>query len=276
MVLLLALVAAGTMALMRWSPGYFADAREMDSRYAGDARAELQAEQAQEGSWRVLAVNTVNGWRHGDFGMSREYEVPVRDLVVPRLAVTASLLARGVGCGWMLAFCAALPLSTARGWAALLGAPLTLLLAVPTGVMATLCLLWNHGGPAVVLTLLLASRDFKFLLRVLREAWNAPHLIAARGQGLRVHQLGRVHVLRNVLPRMAALATMSLVTALSAIVPIEVIFDVPGVGQLAWTAAMNRDLPVLLAVTLLLAVTMALAGMLTQGVRGYTASVETA
>jgi hypothetical protein len=60
MVLLLALVAAGTMALMRWSPGYFADAREMDSRYAGDARAELQAEQAQEHCERVAA----RGFRH--------------------------------------------------------------------------------------------------------------------------------------------------------------------------------------------------------------------
>jgi peptide/nickel transport system permease protein len=276
MVALLALVAAGTMALMRWSPGYFADAREMDARYASSARAEVQAEEAQRGSWRLLAAETLKGWRQGDFGVSRQYEIPVRALVAPRLAVTASLLARGVACGWILAVCAALPLSTVRSWGGVLGAPFTVLLAVPTGVMATLCLLWGHGGPAVVLTLLLASRDFKFLLRVLREAWRAPHLIAARGQGLRVHQLARVHVLRNVLPRMAALATLSLVTALSAIVPIEVIFDLPGVGQLAWTAAMNRDLPVLLAVTMLLAVVMGLAGMVSHGARGYAGAVETA
>jgi peptide/nickel transport system permease protein len=55
---------------------------------------------------------------------------------------------------------------------------------------------------------------------------------------------------------------LSLVTALSALVPVEVLFDVPGLGQLAWNAAMNRDLPVLLAVTLLMALAVTSSGML--------------
>ena len=50
-----------------------------------------------------------------------------------------------------------------------------------------------------------------------------------------------------------AIGMMSLVLALSALVPVEVVFDVPGLGQLAWSAATNRDLPVLVAVTALLA-----------------------
>jgi peptide/nickel transport system permease protein len=53
----------------------------------------------------------------------------------------------------------------------------------------------------------------------------------------------------------------SFVLALSAVVPIEVVFDVPGLGQLAWNAAMNRDLPVLLAVTLLLAAGVGIAAL---------------
>ena len=142
--------------------------------------------------------------------------------------------------------------------------------------MATVCLLTGHGGPAFVLVLLLVARDFKFLSGVLREAWNAPHLLSARAQGLRVHQLAWTHVLPNVLPQMLALAGLSLATALSAIVPIEVIFDVPGLGQLAWSAAMNRDLPVLLSVTMLMAAAIAVAGMLSQGWRGKAAFVETA
>jgi len=50
------------------------------------------------------------------------------------------------------------------------------------------------------------------------------------------------------------------VTALSALVPVEVIFGVPGLGQLAWNAAMSRDLPVLLAVTMIMAIAVAIAG----------------
>jgi ABC-type dipeptide/oligopeptide/nickel transport system permease component len=45
-------------------------------------------------------------------------------------------------------------------------------------------------------------------------------------------------------------------------VPIEVVFTVPGVGQLAWSAVMNRDLPVLVAVSLLMACVVGFAGML--------------
>jgi peptide/nickel transport system permease protein len=130
--------------------------------------------------------------------------------------------------------------------------------------MATLCLLFNRGGPVLVLALLLAARDFKFLDRVLRTAWKTPHLLHARAQGLRLHQLVRSQVLPNILSNLFALATLSLITALSAIVPVEVIFDVPGAGQLAWTAAMNRDLPVLLAVTLLMGMAVTCSGFIAQ------------
>ena len=54
---------------------------------------------------------------------------------------------------------------------------------------------------------------------------------------------------------------MSAVVALSALVPVEVVFDVPGLGQLAWSAAMNRDLPVLVAMTALMAVCVGAVGL---------------
>jgi peptide/nickel transport system permease protein len=271
-ILLLTLVALGTMMLMRFAPGYFSDAREMDAKYGSGARSELRAEQAQRGSLGTIASGAFTGWLHGDLGQSRQFEIPVSELLRPRLRVSASLLIQGVGYGWIVAFCSALPLSAARGGATWLGAPFTVLLAIPTAAMATLCLLSSTGGPVLVLTLLLAARDFKFLHGVLRVAWRSPHLLQARAQGLRVDQLVRGHLLPEVLPQMLALASLSLITALSAIVPVEVIFNVPGVGQLAWTAAMNRDLPVLLTVTLLMAISVVCAGMFSAPIR----SVETA
>ena len=41
--------------------------------------------------------------------------------------------------------------------------------------------------------------------------------------------------------------------AFGASIPIEVICDSPGVGQLAWRAAMDRDLPLLVTITVLVA-----------------------
>ena len=70
--------------------------------------------------------------------------------------------------------------------------------------------------------------------------------------------IGRIdvhsHILPGIAPQLLALASLSLVTALGAIVPVEVIFNVPGLGSLAWGAAQNRDIPVLVAVTMLFAV----------------------
>jgi len=127
--------------------------------------------------------------------------------------------------------------------------------------MATLCLLAGTGGPVLVMALLLAARDFKFLQRTLRKAWLAPHVLQARAQGVVTWRILLAHLLPGIAPQLSALATLSIVTALSAVVPVEVIFNVPGLGQLAWSAAMNRDLPVLLAITMIMALAVTLAGM---------------
>ena len=262
-VLLLCLVATGTILLVRFAPGYFSDARELDAQYAQNTRTQIAAEQ-QHSSLLGITKNLLGGWLHGDLGQSRQYELPVGELIRPRLLITLSILLRGIPSGWLLAFCAALPLSTLRRGGTLLGTPFTILLAIPTGAMATLCLLASKGGPVLVLALLLAARDFKFLFRTFHAAWQAPYVLQARAHGLRLDQLIGHHILPSVTSQMLALATLSIVTALSAIVPIEVIFAVPGIGQLAWNAAMNRDLPVLLAITLLMATAMVCAGTLSQ------------
>jgi peptide/nickel transport system permease protein len=260
------LVAVGSTILVRFAPGYLSDAREMDSRYGDAARVELSAEAARSGSLRQMLATEVGGWTRGDLGLSRQYDVPVLELILPRLAVTAGLLLRAIVFAWTLSLSAALVSSAARNPSLLWQAPVTLLLAVPTAAMATICLLAGSGGPVLVMTLLLAARDFKFLDRILRKAWRDPHLLQARAQGIPVIRLVRAYILPGITPQLLALATLSIVTGLSALVPVEVIFSVPGVGQLAWSAAMNRDLPVLLAATMLMAIAVTLAGMVSDHV----------
>jgi peptide/nickel transport system permease protein len=263
------LVAIGSTVLVRFAPGYLSDAREMDTRYAGQARAELSAEAARSTSIRQMLATEMSGWTRGDFGTSRQYEVPVLELIVPRLAVTGSLMLRSILFAWTLALCAALMSSAARSPSMLWQAPSALLLAVPTAAMATLCLLADSGGPVLVMTLLVAARDFKFLDRLLRKAWRDPHLLQARAQGVTTYRLILAHILPNIASQLLALATLSIVTALGALVPVEVIFSVPGLGQLAWNAALNRDLPVLLAVTMIMAVAVTFAGMVSDRPREW-------
>jgi peptide/nickel transport system permease protein len=252
--------ASGTVLLVRYAPGFFSDVREMDAKYAEAARTEIQANQQQ--SVYKIALQEARGWFKGDFGNSRQYDVPVSGLIADRAAVSASLLAQGILLGWLLAACTALPISGLRKGRLLWSLPFTCLLAIPAAAMATACILADVGGPVLVLSLLIAARDFKFLRSLLEGAWRSPHLLQARARGLSAPALVRMHVLPNVVPQLCALATLSIVTALGALVPIEVIFTVPGVGQLAWSAVMNRDLPVLVAITFLMASVVGFAGML--------------
>jgi peptide/nickel transport system permease protein len=255
------LVIAGSTLLVRCAPGYLSDTREMDARYANTARTELNAEASRSGSLPHLLLSEVGGWLRGDAGLSRQYEVPVFELIRPRLAVTGRLLLHALILAWSLALCAALLSSASRSPTLLWHTPATLLLAVPTAAMATLCLLADHGGPVLVMALLLAARDFKFLHHALHKAWLEPHVLQARAQGVRMSRVLVAHILPAAAPQLSALISLSIVTALSALVPVEVIFNVPGLGQLAWNAAMNRDLPVLLAATMIMALAVTLAGM---------------
>lgn len=266
---LVALAALGTIALTRWAPGYFTDAREMDSAYGDQARAELKVQEERQGTMTRLVGDSLGGWMHGDFGQSRQYGVAVSGLIAARYRVTGRLLLTSLGAGWLVACCLAVMLSAwqARVGEALLATVTAVVLAVPIGAMATACVMANVGGPFVVLATVVAVRDFKLMYRVVAEARKAPHLVYARALGLTPVRVMLVHLLPPLGRQVVALGVMSLLTALGALVPVEVIFDVPGLGQMAWAAAMNRDLPVLLGVTVLMAAAIGLASMAQVGER---------
>jgi peptide/nickel transport system permease protein len=253
---------AGTMLLVRYSPGFFSDALEMDAKYGAAARSEMQTQQSQQQTVAMIARQEMQSWLKGDLGQSREYHVPVAALVGARARVSAWLLFQGIALGWLLAASAALPISGLQSGGSLWGAPFTLLLSMPAAAMATGCILSDVGGPVLVLSLLIAARDFKFLRSLLHGAWRAPHLLQGRAQGLRAGALLKWHIVPHVAPQLCALTTLSIVTALGALIPVEVIFTVPGLGQLAWSAVMNRDLPVLVVVSVLMACVVGSAGML--------------
>jgi peptide/nickel transport system permease protein len=61
---------------------------------------------------------------------------------------------------------------------------------------------------------------------------------------------------------LVALAGVSVTLAFGASIPIEALSDSPGIGQLAWRAALGRDLPVLVTVTLLLTVVTVVANII--------------
>ena len=260
---LVLLAALGTSALMYSSPGYFSDSREMDGAHATSARGDLNRLHEQQASVGLVLSSQARAWLHGDLGRSRQFGVPVSSLLRERSSRSAYLLITGVLSGWLVSLVFSIVVSLRRRlWTdAMVAVATSLLLALPVGVLATVCVVANLGGPVSVLALVIATRDFKILHRMLRNVWTAPYLLHAQALGLNRRQLLQVHVAAVLSREVGSLALLSFTLALSVLVPLEVVFDIPGVGQLAWTAAMNRDLPVLVAVTGIMAACVGLAGL---------------
>ena len=120
---------------------------------------------------------------------------------------------------------------------------------VPTGLAALL--IWLAGlPPAVGIAAVIFPKVFRFAHDSFAGAGVQPHVLLARAKGLGRFRLFTHHVLLPSAPQLVALAGVSINVAIGAAIPVETICDSPGLGQLTWSAAMGRDLPLLLSLTL--------------------------
>ncbi len=59
------------------------------------------------------------------------------------------------------------------------------------------------------------------------------------------------HILPVAGPQLLALAGVSVSLAFAAAIPVEALCDLPGIGQLAWKAALGRDVELLVNLTMI-------------------------
>ena len=97
----------------------------------------------------------------------------------------------------------------------------------------------------------------------------------AQAKGLNTSRIFFCHILLPVAPQVLALAGISVSLALTAAIPVEALCDLPGIGQLAWKAALARDLPLLVNLTMIVTLVTLLANsacdLLGQRFRGHAA-----
>jgi peptide/nickel transport system permease protein len=97
----------------------------------------------------------------------------------------------------------------------------------------------------------LYPRIASFAGGMLKQAYGSSPVLMARARGLsRASALWR-HAIPVSLPQLLSFAGVSVSLALSACIPMEVILDTPGIGQLAWQAALARDMSLLVVLTIL-------------------------
>ena len=238
--------------LIRLGPGFGVDERDMDSRLGQESRRAIQAERAAERNILGYYAGYLAGLVHGDLGFSRSLNRPVRELLAERLPSTISSMTYGVGVGLPLGLLAAAftVISRMAFFDALSGIVAGVCVSVPSAVVAVVFLWWGASGRWAI-ALVVFPQVFRYAKNILVASSQSPHVITGLAKGLGRYRLFSLHILAPVFPQIISLAGIAVTLALAASIPIEAICDLPGIGQLAWKAALSRDLPLLVSITML-------------------------
>ncbi len=248
-VLLGALLSA---TLVRLAPGFDSDEAELDPHLSSASIDALRQQRAEQRNILRFYLHSLDRSVHGDLGTSISLNQPVVQLLRERVPSTLRLVGFGLLLSWAAVL--ALALSTARLRLVSYDTVATFLsgtlLCMPAAVLALLSVLWNVPG-ALAISLIISPRDYRYSRNLLAKAYSLPHVLAARAAGIGETRILFRHVIPVIAPQLLALAGVSVSLALGAAIPVEALCGLAGVGQLAWQAALARDLPLLINITTL-------------------------
>jgi peptide/nickel transport system permease protein len=248
-VLLGALLSA---ALMRLAPGFDVDEQQLDARLNSESIRALRESRLAQHNIFHFYFHSLERAAHGDLGTSISLGQPVSTLLRDRLPLTLRL----VGIGLLLSWAVAMGLALSAAWlrVSAYDALTTVLsgtfLCIPAAVLALLSVLWSVPG-ALAIALIVFPRVYRYARNLLAKAYSLPHVITARAKGLSELRILFWHVVPVAGPQLLAVAGVSVSIAVGAAIPVEALCGLAGVGQLAWQAALARDLPLLMNITIL-------------------------
>jgi peptide/nickel transport system permease protein len=275
-VIVLLLVSMIVFLLLHELPGGTARA-VLGERATNVAIAQFNKENALDQPLPVQYWRWLDRTLHGDLGFSFKQNEPVSQLLAERLPKTVLLagisvllallvsiplglvqaLRRNTLVDYILTGAALLLYSTPAFWLALL---LITVLAIhvkslpaqaPQGSISDVI---AHPNGLVLPVLTIALVSIAFYSRYVRsstlENLTQDYVRTARAKGASSRRVVIGHVLRNVLVPVVTLVGLSLPFVFAGTLISEEIFNYPGTGLLFYNAAVARDYPVLLGVTL--------------------------
>lgn len=235
-------------------------------------------------------LDWLRGVLQGDFGMSLRLSLPVAQVVGEAFVNSAWLAGIALFAVTVIAIPLGASAALRRGtvWDLLIGLFSYVGTAMPEFVTATLLLvlfaspewpLFPAGGfvepgqdfaaflrhaalPAATLGLILMAHISRQVRSEMSEVLSSDYIRAARLKGLRERRVIWRHALPNSLAPAVAVISLDVGYLLGGIIVVEEIFAWPGLGRLLIYALQNRDLPVIQAITLLLAVVYALSNLI--------------
>ncbi len=252
---LLATVLLGGLlsaTLVRLAPGFDADERELDPHLNAQSLQALRDARQPDHKLLRFYFSYMKGAARGDLGTSLALGQPVRALLRDRVPLTLRLLSTGLGLAWIVSLTLALSAAWLR--LSIFDVMTTVVsgtfLCIPAAVLALLSVLWNVPG-SLAIALIVFPRTYRYASNLLVKAYSRPHITAARARGLGEARILFWHLVPVVTPQLLAVAGVSISVAVGAAIPVEALCGLPGIGQLAWQAALARDLPLLVNITIL-------------------------
>ncbi|MFN3525118.1 MAG: ABC transporter permease [Paracoccus sp. (in: a-proteobacteria)] len=238
--------------------------RVSDPNLDPSAVAALRTELGLDRPLIVQYVSWLGNALTGDLGFSFASRQPVAAEIGQALGVSLTLALTALG--WALLV--ALPLGTLAAMypGSKLDSMTTLLIqtlvATPEYWFAPVSILvfalwlgllpsagWQGPQSVILPALALSLRPMAYFTQITRaamlEVLKAPYITAARARGLSMNQAVMRHGLRNGSLPVVTFFALWFAGLLGGSVVIEVIFAIPGMGRLIYSAVINNDVPLL-------------------------------
>ena len=225
-------------------------------------------------------LNWVDSFVTGNFGRSYNFEMPVADLLAPRIGVTLTLAA----IAFVLIVAVSLPLGilAARHQGGVIDRVLTVLnqiaMSIPgflVGIALTyifgLVLKWFTPGayappsqgvgqylwylffPAMAVALPKAAMTVKMLRGSVLSEMGADYIRTAYSKGNTMTSALWRHVLRNAMIPVVTFLAMTMADIVAGSIVVEQVFAIPGLGQMLISSIGSRGCPVVQAVVVIIA-----------------------
>lgn len=254
MVRLLALMLVASFLgalLIRAAPGFSSDEQELNFGLSSESIQAIRQAHLADSNILRFYFHYLGALVRGDLGQSRSLNQPVGELLRERLPVTLRSLALILMVGWIagLALATVAQIFHSRFLTAITEALSGTLISAPAAALALVFVLLRWP-PVAAAALLLFPKIYRYSSNLLREGYDRPHVLMARARGTGRWRTLLWHVTPTCLPQAIALFGVTISIAIGVLLPIEVVCDVPGIGQLAWQAAQSRDLSLLVNLTM--------------------------
>lgn len=279
------LIMIGTFLLLQLAPGDTVDALVGDMGGADAAFIErLRAEYGLDQPVWVQLWRYMSKLAMFDFGWSFVYEQPVSTVLLDRLGTTLMLMATSLSLAFAVGtLLGAIAARRAYSWTDSVISTLGLVFyATPSFFLSLMMMLlfsvklgwlpvggiktiagfytgWEHvrdvARHLIMPTAALSLIYLAFYLRLMRasvmEVAELDYVRTARAKGAGESRLMIHHIMRNALLPVVTLLGLQFSTVLGGSVVVETIFSLPGLGNLAYKAVIQRDMNTLMGIIFL-------------------------